>query len=274
MFIWCFLMFLLPNAAAYLGKNISPVEDYKNLKYSLKEIDDHWRNVQSKEVQKTLENENLKGGLYGLHMDNDFDGAQILFYTPRYVMEYERRKKELCNPIILDNCSKKWTIQSGYLQQVYRQEKTVRYLSCLSPASILKYIAASLCRTGMESEVQFMDQARMFQDRFFEYYVQNKIFGSYAYFTSQDESTFPVDEVEAKEQAMGFVKNHPDARSFTDLYSALTKVDTRNLPRFEYAEPTLGTDLYEQLYLITGILIACILLFWLSYMSFIKYDVR
>ena len=67
----------------------------------------------------------------------------------------------------------------------------MRYLSCLLPAGVFKYIAASLCRTGIDSEVQFMSQARQFQDVFFGYYVQNRIFSSYAYFTSQNENTFP-----------------------------------------------------------------------------------
>jgi hypothetical protein len=127
----------------------------------------------------------------------------------------------------------------------------------------------------MDSEVQFMNQARQFQDVFFGYYVQNRIFSSYAYFTSQDESTFPNDADEAMAQWNEFSNKIKDnERSFTAYYNAMDRVDTRSLPRFAYAEPALGNDLYEQLYLIVGILIACILLFWLSYMSFIKYDVR
>jgi ABC-type transport system involved in multi-copper enzyme maturation permease subunit len=275
LFIWCFLMFLLPNAAAYLGKNITPAEDYKQMRYNLREVDNHWHSVQAKEVEETLKNENLKGGFYMVNMGGDLDGSQSVFFTPKPVMEYERRKKELANPIILENCAKKWAIQSGYLQQVYRQEKTVRYLSCLSPAGVFKYIAASLCRTGMDSEVQFMNQARQFQDVFFGYYVQNRIFSSYAYFTSQNENTFPNDIEEAMEQFKNFSSKIPkDGFSFTAIRDLLDKIDTRNLPRFAYAEPTLGNDLYEQLYLIAGIIIACILLFWLSYISFIKYDVR
>lgn len=275
LFIWSFLLFLLPNAAAYLGKNATPTEDYKQMRYNLDEINRHWYDVQAKEVEETLKNENLKGGFYMFCMSGDLDGGHILFFTPQWVMEYERRKKELANPIILENCAKKWAIQSGYLQQVYRQEKTVRYLSCLSPAGIFKHVAASLCRTGVDSEVQFMNQARQFQDVFFGYYVQNKIFSSYAYFTSQDESTFPGSMEESFKQWEEFASKFPEnTRSFTAFYEALGKIDTRSLPRFAYAEPTLGSDLYGQLYLIAGIVIACILLLWLSYISFIKYDVR
>ncbi|MDR2138626.1 MAG: ABC transporter permease subunit, partial [Tannerella sp.] len=191
LFIWCFLLFLLPNAAAWLGKNIIPTEDYKQMQYNIAEIDRHWREVQSKEVEEILKNENLQSGGMYFCMGGDWDGYHNINFTPRPVMAYERRKKELANPILLDNCAKKWAIQSVYLQQVCRQELAMRYLSSLSPAGIFRHVSAALCRTGVDSEMQFMNQARQFQDLFFGYYLQNGIFSSYAYFTSQDENTFP-----------------------------------------------------------------------------------
>jgi ABC-type transport system involved in multi-copper enzyme maturation permease subunit len=276
LFIWCFLLFLLPNAASYLGKNITPMEDYKQMEFNLGEIDNQWWNVHNPEIESILKKEfpEYTGALsYGIALGGDIDGGHLLYLSPKSTMEVERRKKELANPIILDDCAKKWAIQSAYLQQVYRQERTVRYLSCLSPAGIFKHLAASLCQTGAGSEVQFMDQARMFQDMFFGYYLQNGIFSSYDFFTSEDETTFTDDKDELMKRAMDYMKKNAGL-AFGDYEKTFDRVDTNNLPRFSYAQPALGHDLYDQLYLITGILIACILLFWLSYMSFIKYDVR
>ncbi|MDR0700172.1 MAG: ABC transporter permease subunit [Tannerella sp.] len=272
LFIWCFLLFLLPNVAAWSGKIISPTDDYKQITFNIAQIDKQWWEVQLKEVEETLKNENLNLDGYLYCWDYGWDGAHATIFTPRGSMEYERRKKELANPILLDNCDKKWSIQSGYLQQIYRQEKTVRYLSCLSPAGILRQIAASLCRTGMDSEVHFMDQARQFQDVFYGYFVQNKIFSSYAYFTPQKEADFPNDWDESHAQEDSWQKEAKPTSTFD--FSSYAYQDTQSFPRFVYAQPTLGDDLYEQLYLITGILIACILLFWLSFLSFTRYDVR
>jgi hypothetical protein len=187
-------------------------------------------------------------------------------------MAYERRKKELANPILLANCDRKWAIQSDYLQQVYRQEKTVRYLSCLSPAGLFKQLAATLCRTGIDSEVSFMNQARQFQDAFYGYFVQNRIFSSYAYITMQKEEDLPNDPDEANAQ-IGDWKNTAKPESTFD-FSSFEYADTQSFPRFTHVQPTLSNDLYEQMYLIAGILITCILLFWFSFVSFIKYDVR
>jgi hypothetical protein len=124
----------------------------------------------------------------------------------------------------------------------------------------------------MEDEVNFMNQARQFQDVFYGYFVQNKIFSSYAYFAIQKEEDFPRDWDEAGVQYNNW-KNTAKPESTFDI-SSFPYADTQSFPRFAYVQPTLGSDLYEQLYLIAGILMACVLLFWFSFVSFIKYDVR
>jgi ABC-type transport system involved in multi-copper enzyme maturation permease subunit len=273
LFTWCFLLFLLPNATSWLGKNMIPVKDYKQLQFETGEINKEWRNVQSKEVEKILRDENLAAENYHFYYGS-WAGATFTIFTPRATMEYERRKKELAIPVLLDNCARKWAIQSDYLQQVYRQEKTMRYLTCLSPAGIFKHIAAALCHTGIDSEVYFMNRARQFQDAFYGYFVQNKIFSSYAYFTPQKEEDFPADWKEADTQIREWVKQHEDFDFFSPEFSVFGLVDVQSLPRFTASPPALGSDLYGQLYLIAGIVIACLLLFWFSFVSFIKYDVR
>ena len=272
LFIWCFLLFLLPNAASYLGKNITKVEDYKILAFKTMQIDGEYWNQQSPEIEKTLKEEGLELIGYNYCAGGDWDGGCLILFTPRASMEYERRKKELANPILLTYCDRKWAIQQDYLQQVYRQEKTVRYLSCLSPAEIFKQISASLCRTGMENEVNFMDQVRLFQDMYYEYFMQNKIFSSYAYFTMQKESEFPESWEETGSQVNAWKETAKPESTFD--FSSFGYIDTSALPRFVYAQPTLGNDLQSQLFLLAGILVVCLLLFWFSLVSFIKYDVR
>jgi hypothetical protein len=259
---------LLPHAASYIGKTISPIDDYKQMKFNIYQIDEHYLNVELEKIEGTLKNENLENvGWNG--NGEQWSGATFVMFTPRPTMEFERRKKELAIPVLMENCNKKWAIQSEYLQQMCRQEQTVRYLSCLSPAGILKHIAASLCRTGIDSELHFMSQVRQFHDVFYGYYVQNKLFSSYEYFTMQKESEFPNNWDEAFEQQKQW-KNEAKP----EKWSGYRTVNTQSFPRFAVVQPTLSDDLSEQIYLVAGILIACILLFWLSFMAFIKYDVR
>jgi len=272
LFIWCFLLFLLPNAASYLGKNITKVEDYKQLTFNTEQVDNEFWNKYD-EFNKQLKDEGYNPAI-DLSMCSgwDADGPNMIFFTLRGVMESQRRFKEIVNPVLLANCDRKWSLQSDYLQQLYRQEKTVRYLSFLSPAEIFKQLTALLCNTGMESEINFMNQVRQFQDVYYGYFIQNKIYSSYAYMTPQKEEDFPNtrEEAEAKESEWRKVAK-PESTFDTSSFGYL---DTSNFPRFAYVQPTLGAALQSHLYLLAGILVVCILLFWFSYVSFIKYDVR
>ena len=272
LFIWCFLLFLLPNAATYLGKNITKMDDYKQLTFNTGQIDLEYWNKQKKEIQDKLKEEGFELTGWNYCFGGDWAGAHQIMFTPRKSMEYARRNKELSYPVLAANCDRKWAIQQDYLQQVYRQEKTVRYLSCLSPAEIFKQVSASLCRTGMDSEVSFMNQMRMFQDMFYGYFVQNKLYSNYAFITMQKESDIPETWEEANIQVKAWKETAKPESTFD--FSYFGYVDTSDFPRFVYAQPTLGNDLQSQLYLLSGIVIVCILLFWFSFVSFIKYDVR
>ena len=272
LFIWCFLLFLLPGAAGYLGKNITKVEDYKQLTFNTEQIDGEFFNKQRGEVNKILEDEGLQHVGYNYCAGGDWDGGHLIMFTPRSTMEYERRSKELLNPILMANSDRKWALQQAYLQQLYRQEKTVRYLSYLSPAEIFKQLSAVFCRTGMDSEVNFMDQVRMFQEIYYGYFVQNRIYSSYAYFTPHKESEIINTWEEGNIQANTWKETAKPESTFD--FSSFGYMDTSDFPRFVYIQPTLGNDLQDQLFLMAGILLACILLFWFSFVSFIKYDVR
>jgi len=272
LFIWCFLLFLLPNAAAYIGKNITKVEDYKQLTFNTQQVDrEFWE--KQEEFYQTLIDEGYNPEMqFGMNSGWDMDGPNMMFFAMRWVMEAQRRYKELANPVLLANCDKKWSLQSDYLQQIYRQEKTVRYFSFLSPAEIFKQLAVLLCNTGMENEVSFMNQVRQFQDVYYGYFVQNKIYSSYAYMTPQKEEDFPETREEAEEKEREWRSTAKPESTFDT--SSFGYLDTSNLPRFVYVQTTLGNDLKSQMYLLTGTLMVCFLLFWFSFVSFIKYDVR
>jgi len=272
LFIWCFLLFLLPGAAGYLGRNITKADDYKQLTFNTRQIDGEFWSKQSGEIRKTVADEGFTHEGYNYCAGGDWDGGYLILFTPRASMEFERRQKELANPILLANSDRKWALQQDYLQQLYRQEKTVRYLSYLSPAEIFKQLSAVFCRTGMESEVSFMNQVRMFQEIYYGYFVQNRIYSSYAYFTMHKESEIFDTWEENNAQANTWKETAKPESTFD--FSSFGYADTSEFPRFAYIQPSLGNDLQSQLFLMAGVVLACLLLFWFSFVSFTKYDVR
>jgi len=124
----------------------------------------------------------------------------------------------------------------------------------------------------MESHVDFMNQARSYREQFFNYYKENKIFSSYNYFSPHKESEIPKTQEEAGIMQAQWRSTAKPESTF-DL-SSLGYVSTAGLPRFTYNERGILDGLADQLWIFAGLIAACIVLIWITYRSFIKYDIR
>jgi ABC-type transport system involved in multi-copper enzyme maturation permease subunit len=266
LFIWCFLVFLLPNSMSYLGKNLIKSDNYNNVRLNTIDLDmEYWK--KNSELQKQVQNETK---LLSRGWNVCVNG--MICFTPLDVMKFERRLHELSDPLLLDYSTKKWHLQEQYLSRLYRQQKIIKYLSCMSPSEIFKYVTASLCRSDMESHLNFMDQARNYREQFFNYYRENNLFSSYNYFTPHKESEIPKTWEEAQTQYQNW-KLTAKPQSTFDL-SSLGYISTTGLPRFSYIKKGIINGLSDQLWIFTGLIAICLLLVWVTYRSFINYDVR
>ncbi len=271
LFIWSTLLFLLPNAMTYLGKNITRIENYNLVKLNMGDLEKEFWQKQG-EYWKQAENETgTREHNCNLCADWNF-GTIMMCFTPIEHMNFTRRMHELVGPMVLDYASRKWQLQQAYLNQLYRQQRVIKYLSCLSPSEILKNVSASLCRSDMQSHVDFMDQAREYRELFFTYYKEHKFYSSYSYFTPHKESEIPRTDEQAEKMYIEWHRNAKPESAF-DLRS-LGYVNTTGLPRFSYAPNGILSGLADQLWLITGLLSVCIVLVWVTYRSFIKFDIR
>jgi ABC-type transport system involved in multi-copper enzyme maturation permease subunit len=271
LFIWCFLLFLLPNTMSYLGKNLVKSENYSIVNLNMGDLgSEFWKKYG--EIQTQVEKETgMQGHSCNVCAGWNF-GPVMMCFTPIEHMRFERRMHELVAPVVLDYAVKKWHLQENYLNRLYAQQKMIKYLSCLSPSEILKYVSASLCRSDMESHVDFMDQARNYREIFFNYYVKNKIFSSYSYFSPQKESEIPANWEEANKQYDQW-KAKAKPESTFDL-SSLGYINTSELPRYVYHEKTVLSGLADQLWLLVYMILVCLVLIWITYRSFLRFDVR
>jgi ABC-2 type transport system permease protein len=266
LFIWCFLLFLLPNSMSYLGKNIVKSDNYSIVRLNTGGLDNEfWKKYGG--LQKQVKNET---GLVNRSWNINNNG--MICFTPLDVMKFERRLHELSDPMVLDYAMKKWHLQEVYLNRLFRQQRIIKYLACLSPSEVLKYISASLCKSDMESHIDFMDKARNYREQFFNYYKEKKIFSSYSYFTPHMESEIPKTWEEAQKQYERWKLTAKPKSTFD--FSSLGYVSTESLPRFTYKERDIIDGLSDQLWILAGLIAACVVLIWVTYRSFIKYDVR
>lgn len=271
LFVWCTLLFLIPNTVSYLGRNIVRIDDYGQLQNELNVL----RNERAKkinEMREKVKNEGYEMKGYNYCGGGNVDGGYMICFTQKATMQYERRLKELAAPFVEDFTNRMWPLQEDYLNQLLKQQRMVKYLSCISPGEIFKHLSGLLCKTGINRQLHFMEQARRYHDEFFTYYKNKKIYASYKFFTPHDEAEIPETGRDAGIMSREWEKT--SNRKSTFDFSSLGYLDTSDLPRFQYKELNVINGLEKEMILLGGILIACVLLFWFSYVCFIRYDVR
>ena len=269
--IWCVLLFLVPNTVSYLGRNIVKIEDYSELKSELMAFHEE-RTDKINEVQKKLNDEGYRNTGYNFCSGGNIDGGYMLCFTPMETMQFERLLKERAAPIVEEYKDKMWPIQEAYIKQLLKQQEVVKYMSCVSPGEIFKYLAGLLCKTGTSQQLNYMDQVRRYHDDFFNYYKTHNIYGSFQFFTPHKDKDIPADWKAAGEASSHWEKTAKRESTFD--FSSLGYLDTSDLPRFQYKEMGIIRGLEKDFILLAGILIVCVLLFWFSFVSFIRYDVR
>jgi ABC-type transport system involved in multi-copper enzyme maturation permease subunit len=271
LFIWCFLLFLLPNAMSYLGKNMIKSDNYGILILNTNDIDNEFWKKYS-ELRQNIEKETgLTEHSWNLCAGWNY-GPILLCFTTLDNMIFERNMHESVAPMVLDYAVKKWHLQEAYLNRLYRQQKIIKYLSCISPSEILKYLSASLCKSDMENHIDFMNQTRSYREQFYDYFKENKFFSSFNYFSPHKESEIPKTQEEAENMQRAW-RSRAKPESTFDL-SSLGYVNTAGLPRFIYKERSIVDDLSDQLWIFAGLIAASSFLIWITYRSFIGFDVR
>ncbi|MFC1726222.1 ABC transporter permease subunit [candidate division KSB1 bacterium] len=162
-------------------------------------------------------------------------------YMDRFMKNYQDQL-EITNKEIE---RKNKQIDEEYESKKKYQRLLAMYISRISPASTLRYSSMNIAQTGIESHERLVNSVNSFQVPFSKY-VTSRFY-------------------ENQKQRIANM-NNPDKNT--------AKLDLSDIPRFEYKEESV-TESLSNIVLDFGILIFySILFFVLSYLSFMKYDVR
>jgi ABC-type transport system involved in multi-copper enzyme maturation permease subunit len=287
--IWFILVFVIPNVAIYSALSFVKVESHENIQIAMdalnleynKEHDEYWEKIVTPDVWFSHWNHN--GGP---------DGYREVAGTADKTFEFYRKLNAYCEPLRVEYAEKKWPIQKAYLDQLYKQKKLAETLSLFSPSEVLRLTGATLCRTNTDAYLNLFDQVLRYRDEFIRYYTDNKIFESFNYFTRVPPEKFMTademiqittngrfktrEEIEAWEKTTNdvnsvFTGDLPDYYSENNYYDFL---DVSDVPRFVPASPRVTDDFIHAITKMAAIILASIVMFYLAYVSFIRYDVR
>lgn len=281
--IWVTFLFIVPNLANYSARSFIKVGSVENLNYDIAAIEHEFEEELSEYSKKLHEPD---WGMTNTYW-TDRDGFKLIGGATKSFMEIEKMKTEFSEPLRIQYADRKWQIRKVYLDKLEKQQKLARYCSFLSPAEVFKESVAGLCATNYEGHKDFLEQIRAYREELIDYYVQNKLFGSYLYFNRQDPNSYMTADEMVRFKTNGLCKSLDEFETtYQSDWKYLTveipdgnlwqwqPLDLTELPSFDYKPASVMTDVRDSLSYF-GVLVAmAIVLYFLSFLSFTKYDVR
>ncbi len=263
LFCWVFFVFIMPNLSIYMAESLKRVQSYDNLQYVLQDLDKDYRKKCS-EYSDALEQPNWRSfwNYFG-----GSDGSLLIGSTSKAQMERHRKLHEYTEPLRIDYANKKWAIQKVYLDSLESQRNFAETISLVSPSEVFRLVCASLCCTGADGHYRFMDRTQRYRNEFIDFYRDKKIFSSFTYFTPVPPEKFLTAEEITK---MSDNKENIPGRNI-DKYPYL---DLSDIPRFQRRSSNVLTDVKDAVGKSALMIIVSIVLFYLSFLSFLRYDVR
>ena len=288
LFFWVFFVFIVPNLAVYMAESWKKVQSYDNLQYVLQDLGKEF-NSKCDEYAKILEAPD-----WWNNMNHEWgsDGRRIMSGSSKSRFEWWRKFHEFSEPLRIDYADKKWNLQKAYLDSLDEQRNFAEMISLISPSEVFRLISASLCRTDVSSHYLFMERTRRYRDEFIDFFRDKKIFSSFLYITPQPPETFMTANEIISTRTGGESKNLKELGEWAEAhggswgiirkveipgtnYGKYSYLDLSDVPVFQRQSVNILAGL-KQVFLkkVAGLIIVSIIFFYLSFLSFLRYDVR
>jgi ABC-type transport system involved in multi-copper enzyme maturation permease subunit len=285
--VWVATVFLVPATAGYLARGLSHIPPREALSMTLKDLTSEC----SEKAYDYLNSLPATSGMNWNFNSNQIDEGMEMTGSPRDQIERYHRFLPYREPLRLEYAEKKWAHQQDYLDRLETQRRLAERLSLPSPSAILRRACSGLCRTDAAAYKRFLERTRSYREEFINYLKSKDLFSSYLYFTPQPPETFmDLDEIfrvrtgGEVNNAQEFVKwSQSHGGSWTILFKVgipgtnfkdYKDLDLPDLPVFTLPQTGLAGSVREALDDLGLLAGAAVLLFFLAFVSFSRYDVR
>ncbi len=275
LFLWLLFAAIFPSASAYIASQLKPIESAEEFSGKLKAVADK-RDSEINELTK-----DIKGG----GSESDAPGAFGHIYVmvcDKNFMDYHRKRYSIMEPTKIKYIDKVSDVKETHLNDLVRQKQFADNIARSSPIVLYENLMSVLAGTDFGNFEHFKSNVRTYRNEVADY-IRSKTgnFASTSYFTPCKEGDYetlmgvyykPIMEARDKEKKAALY------RAATMRYEQMIKetpsLDLRDFPKFTY-QPRSVTESLQQAIPTVGLLIfASILFFSLSFVAFLKYDVR
>ncbi len=290
LFLWVLFVFLIPNVAAQAAESFVKVESRDNLDRVLADLDHEL----AERTSQAYKAQGLPEGWKCWWCGGGADGGLETYGNDRQEFERFRLRAAISEPLRLDYADRRWAPQKAYLDSLARQARIAERLSMASPAGLFRAAASAVCATDLGSHQGTMDGVRRYREIFIAFLEAKNIFPSYAWITPADPGLFRSEdelmnlrtggEFKTAGDFWAWHKQQPDKwaagqKLFTvkipgDGPQDFPYLDISDMPRFADRPPGLFLGLEGSAVEVGLLLVEIILLFYLGYVAFLRFDVR
>ena len=290
LFVWVISIFIIPNMANSLAKSLVAAPDNEdivtvNLQLNRemgKKIAEHSQSIR-KQVGSDFFYWSGNGGE---------DGYTELAGASRNLMDLNRLYFEFVEPLRIENAEKKGVGEKEFMDKMEAQMKLANRLALLSPTDVFRQVSNTLCRTDDDTRrLLYYESLLRYRDVFIGYLKAKNVFSSYEYFTRQPPETFmSYDEIvrvrsggqfNSAAEFIQWQKEHVGDRSplnkvpipGTEI-TGYPPLELTDMPTFECKSPSMLGVLRQSMGKIAGIICVELVLFFLTFVCFVRYDVR
>lgn len=287
LFFWVAFVFIMPNLATYAARSFVKIDSREALQSAQNDLGREFGEKRL-EFRKTLPEPDW---YMGWSQNMYRDGGMILSGSSASYMEYIRRQYEFSEPLRIEYADKFWAHQKAYLDKLDRQRSVAAAIGMFSPSEIFRATASALCNTDAGAFNRFMDRAREYREQLIAYFRENDVFSSFNYFSPQPPDTYMTADEIVRRRSGGELNNFDEFQDWADKHnggwSILFKKDIEgtspmdfpylkldDMPRFTFGGLPLARAVRGVLLEFSILIFSTLLLFYFSFVSFIRYDVR
>jgi ABC-type transport system involved in multi-copper enzyme maturation permease subunit len=289
LFVWVLSIFIIPNLANSLAKSLVAAPDNEDNRTVTEQLN---REMGKKITEHAQSLRKQRG--FDIFYWSGTGGEDGYFETAggsRNLMDYYRLYYEFVEPLRIEYEDKNWVKGKEFGDKLEAQRKLANRLALLSPTDVFRQVSETLCRTDNDTRLLLFDESLVrYRDDFIGYLKEKNVFSSYEYFTRQPPETFmSYDEIVRVRSGGQFnsAAEYIQWRKDGGDRSPLDKVpipgseitdypplELTDMPIFEFKSPSMLGGLRQSMGKIAGIIGVELVLFFLTFVCFVRYDVR
>jgi uncharacterized protein YqgV (UPF0045/DUF77 family) len=277
LFLWVIFVALIPNGSICLASSLRPIELTEKFDAQGKILQDkHRREID--ELSKTLKVVEERAS----KTRGAFDRYYITLCSPAF-MKYQQDYNKMIEPLKIKQADEIWALQQEYFSNLMKQEHFAATIARSSPVTIYRNLMSVLSGTDMGNFEHFAKCVKAYKNQVVEYIrTETKNFSLPSYFTTCKEGDWEEHEEMYKRYEEKLTQNKTERVKASETYkqwkakkiNQAPSIISKDFPRFTYHTQNLLTGIQTMGIDLVLLIFIALLLFVLSFVAFLKYDVR